>query len=127
MLFRGSAGDHIVAGRGVRRRGKPPRGHLSADRDGPGLLPADAYHQSKALRPLSQLIAHRPAEEQPELGMVWMLPVGMKAGDRIPGDVLGAAVWLIDQDRSVIIHADDAEALRLVTIVACRFAGGGRA
>ena len=92
-----------------------------------GCALTDAYHQSKALRPLSQLIAHRLPEEGPELGMVWMLPVGMKADDHIPDDVLGAAVWLIDQDKSVIIHADDADALRVVTIVACRFTGGGHA
>ena len=87
----------------------------------------DAYYSSKALRPLQQQFVHLPGSEQSSpLGMVWMLPVGMKAGDRIPGDVLGAAVYLIDHGQSVMIHADDAGALRMVSILLCQFAGGGR-
>ena len=53
--------------------------------------------------------------------------MALKPGDTIPRDIIAAAVQLIDNDKAVMIHADNPETALVVKAVTVAFVGGGHA
>ncbi len=87
----------------------------------------DTFAMEKAMRPHHSVFAVDDYGQN--LGWVWMMPLGLKAGLPCPnfGYVLGALVQAVDAGQGVIVHADDPEMAAFAIDLVCRFSGGGHA
>ena len=84
-----------------------------------------AYEASKAPRPAGRAIGCVP--DGSNLGLVWMVPIGLTAAGPISNEVFGAVVAAVDAWSGVLIHAETDEMAQRLGEVVLLFAGGGHA
>ena len=84
-----------------------------------------AYHDAKALRQAEQILGFH--YETADLALVYMLPLGMTPAWPVSGSVLARLVHAVDAGRTIVLHGDNADAVRHVGVFVAAFVGGGHA
>jgi hypothetical protein len=86
-----------------------------------------AYHDSKAARPVGQALYLYPEDANVDLALVWMLPLGMTRETPIPHEIAGEIVQAVDARKTVIMHGNDPEIVARIRALIASFVGGGHA
>ena len=84
-------------------------------------------------RAYAENIAARPASwafgcnyETDNLGLVWMVPIGLTAAGPISNEAIGALVAMVDAGLGVMIYADAVETAQGLGELVMMFAGGAQ-
>ena len=86
-----------------------------------------AFHASKAMRPVSALLHLTPDEANADLGLVWMVPLNTTRETPVAEEIIGHLVQALDARRAVMLHGDNADTVAGIKVLLGLFAGGGHA